>query len=77
MAMPLGHCHPRVVEAFRDQAGELTFTYRFSFRNEHRLVPEREAVRERQLTGLGAQGLDDRGWQWPSGIAIAPPQASR
>jgi adenosylmethionine-8-amino-7-oxononanoate aminotransferase len=33
MAMPLGHCHPRVVEALRAQAGELTFTYRFSFRN--------------------------------------------
>jgi adenosylmethionine-8-amino-7-oxononanoate aminotransferase len=34
MAMPLGHCHPRVVAALRDQAGELAFTYRFSFRNE-------------------------------------------
>ena len=34
MVMLLGHCHPRVVEALRAQAGELTFTYRFSFRNE-------------------------------------------
>jgi adenosylmethionine-8-amino-7-oxononanoate aminotransferase len=38
MAMPLGHCHPRVVETLRAQAGELTFTYRFSFRNEPMLA---------------------------------------
>lgn len=34
MAMPLGHCHPRLVETLRAQAGELAFTYRFSFRNQ-------------------------------------------
>ena len=34
MAMPLGHCHPRLVETLRAQAAELAFTYRFSFRNQ-------------------------------------------
>ena len=34
MVMSLGHCHPRLVEAVRRQAAELTFTYRFSFSNE-------------------------------------------
>jgi adenosylmethionine-8-amino-7-oxononanoate aminotransferase len=34
MAMPLGHCHQRLVETLRAQAGELAFTYRFSFRNQ-------------------------------------------
>ena len=34
MAMPLGHCHPRLVETVRAQAAELAFTYRFSFRNQ-------------------------------------------
>ncbi len=46
MVMLLGHCHPRVVEALRAQAGELTFTYRFSFRNEPMLdLAERIAAR--------------------------------
>jgi adenosylmethionine-8-amino-7-oxononanoate aminotransferase len=34
MVMSLGHCHPRLVEAVRRQAAELSFTYRFSFSNE-------------------------------------------
>jgi adenosylmethionine-8-amino-7-oxononanoate aminotransferase len=34
MVMLLGHCHPRLVEALSRQAGELAFTYRFSFRNQ-------------------------------------------
>ncbi len=34
MVMSLGHRHPRLVEALRRQADELTFTYRFSFGNE-------------------------------------------
>jgi len=34
MVTSLGHCHPRLVETLRRQAGELTFTYRFSFSNE-------------------------------------------
>jgi adenosylmethionine-8-amino-7-oxononanoate aminotransferase len=46
MVMLLGHCHPRVVEALRAQAGDLTFTYRFSFRNEPMLdLAERIAAR--------------------------------
>jgi adenosylmethionine-8-amino-7-oxononanoate aminotransferase len=46
MVMLLGHCHPRLVEALRAQAGELTFTYRFSFRNEPMLdLAERIAAR--------------------------------
>ena len=31
MVMSLGHCHPRLVEAVRRQAAQLSFTYRFSF----------------------------------------------
>ena len=34
MVMHLGHCHPRLVEAMARQANDLTFTYRFSFRNQ-------------------------------------------
>jgi adenosylmethionine-8-amino-7-oxononanoate aminotransferase len=34
MVMLLGHCHPRLVETLQRQAEQLTFTYRFSFRNE-------------------------------------------
>lgn len=34
MVMSLGHRHPRLVEALKRQADELTFTYRFSFGNE-------------------------------------------
>jgi len=34
MVMLLGHGHPRLVEALSRQAGELAFTYRFSFRNQ-------------------------------------------
>jgi len=34
MVMLLGHCHPRIVAALERQARELTFTYRFSFRNQ-------------------------------------------
>ncbi|MGZ4481630.1 MAG: aminotransferase family protein [Gaiellales bacterium] len=34
MVMLLGHSHPRLVEALSRQAAELSFTYRFSFRNE-------------------------------------------
>jgi adenosylmethionine-8-amino-7-oxononanoate aminotransferase len=34
MVMLLGHCHPKIVEALERQARELTFTYRFSFRNQ-------------------------------------------
>jgi adenosylmethionine-8-amino-7-oxononanoate aminotransferase len=34
MVMLLGHNHPRVVEALQRQAAELSFVYRFSFRNE-------------------------------------------
>jgi adenosylmethionine-8-amino-7-oxononanoate aminotransferase len=33
MVMLLGHSHPRIVKALKRQAGELAFTYRFSFRN--------------------------------------------
>jgi adenosylmethionine-8-amino-7-oxononanoate aminotransferase len=33
MVMLLGHCHPRILEALERQARDLTFTYRFSFRN--------------------------------------------
>jgi adenosylmethionine-8-amino-7-oxononanoate aminotransferase len=33
MVLLLGHCHPRIVEVLERQAHELTFTYRFSFRN--------------------------------------------
>ena len=33
MVMSLGHCHPRLVEVVRRQVAELSFTYRFSFRN--------------------------------------------
>ena len=33
MVMLLGHSHPRIVKALERQAGELAFTYRFSFRN--------------------------------------------
>ena len=31
--MSLGHCHPRLVEVVQRQVAELSFTYRFSFRN--------------------------------------------
>jgi adenosylmethionine-8-amino-7-oxononanoate aminotransferase len=34
MVMLLGHNHPRVVEALQRQSEELSFVYRFSFRNE-------------------------------------------
>jgi adenosylmethionine-8-amino-7-oxononanoate aminotransferase len=34
MVMLLGHNHPNVVEALRRQAEDLSFVYRFSFRNE-------------------------------------------
>ena len=34
MVMSVGHCHPRLVEALKRQAEQLTFTYRFSFSNE-------------------------------------------
>jgi adenosylmethionine-8-amino-7-oxononanoate aminotransferase len=34
MVMSLGHRHPRLVEALKRQADQLTFTYRFSFGNE-------------------------------------------
>lgn len=34
MVMLLGHNHPRVIEALSAQSRELSFTYRFSFRNE-------------------------------------------
>ena len=34
MVMSVGHCHPRLVEALRRQAEQLTFTYRFAFSNE-------------------------------------------
>ncbi len=33
MVMSLGHCHPRLVEVVQRQVAELSFTYRFSFRN--------------------------------------------
>ncbi len=33
MVMSLGHSHPRLVDALKRQADELTFTYRFSFSN--------------------------------------------
>ena len=46
MSMPLGHCHPALVEAVRAQSERLTFTYRFSFRNEPMLdLAERIAAR--------------------------------
>ena len=34
MVMSVGHCHPRLIEALKRQADEVTFTYRFSFSNE-------------------------------------------
>jgi adenosylmethionine-8-amino-7-oxononanoate aminotransferase len=34
MVMLLGHSHPRVVEAIRSQSAEISYAYRFSFRNE-------------------------------------------
>jgi adenosylmethionine-8-amino-7-oxononanoate aminotransferase len=34
MVMSLGHCHPRLIKAAREQLDRLTFTYRFSFSNE-------------------------------------------
>lgn len=34
MVMLLGHSHPRVVEALEQQSRALSFTYRFSFRNQ-------------------------------------------
>ncbi len=34
MVMSVGHCHPRLVDALKRQAEQLTFTYRFSFSNE-------------------------------------------
>jgi adenosylmethionine-8-amino-7-oxononanoate aminotransferase len=33
MVMSLGHCHPRLVDVVQRQVAELSFTYRFSFRN--------------------------------------------
>ena len=33
MVMSLGHCHARLVEVVQRQVAELSFTYRFSFRN--------------------------------------------
>jgi len=33
MVMSLGHSHPRLIDALKRQADELTFTYRFSFSN--------------------------------------------
>jgi adenosylmethionine-8-amino-7-oxononanoate aminotransferase len=44
MVMLLGHCHPRLVEALERQARDLTFTYRFSFRNEPMLELARRVV---------------------------------
>lgn len=34
MVMSLGHRHPRLIEALKRQADEITFTYRFAFSNE-------------------------------------------
>ena len=34
MVMSLGHGHPRLIDALKRQAEQLTFTYRFSFSNE-------------------------------------------
>ena len=34
MVMSVGHCHPRLIEALKRQADEVTFTYRFAFSNE-------------------------------------------
>jgi adenosylmethionine-8-amino-7-oxononanoate aminotransferase len=34
MVMSLGHCHPRLAEVVKRQVDQLSFTYRFSFRNE-------------------------------------------
>lgn len=33
MVMSVGHCHPRLIEALKRQADEVTFTYRFAFSN--------------------------------------------
>ena len=33
MVMSLGHSHPRLIEALKRQADEITFTYRFAFSN--------------------------------------------
>jgi adenosylmethionine-8-amino-7-oxononanoate aminotransferase len=34
MVMLLGHCHPRLLAALGRQAEQLTFSYRFTFRND-------------------------------------------
>jgi adenosylmethionine-8-amino-7-oxononanoate aminotransferase len=34
VTVSVGHCHPRLIEALKRQADEVTFTYRFAFSNE-------------------------------------------
>ena len=68
MVMSLGHCHPRLVEVVQRQVAELSFTYRFSFRNGPMLELAEElrgslAARRHlvllQLLGLGVGRVGD------------------
>ena len=68
MVMSLGHCHPRLVDVVQRQVAELSFTYRFSFRNGP-MLELAEELRERlaarghlvllQLVGLRVGGVGD------------------
>ena len=68
MVMSLGHCHPRLVEVVQRQVAELSFTYRFSFRNGPMLELARGAAQHLaaarhvvllQLVGLGVGRVGD------------------